>query len=190
MEGNAQGGLDEQGHPGKGPVRGVRTSMLIQEKIDEALALYEAWEGRLRQEALIRDLLDRLERNISASMQAMRALRVVQACRRCEEQEGGSCCGTGIENRYDSLQLLINLLLGVSLPDQHEYSDSCYFLQADGCCLKARHVLCVNYLCRKLQRSLSQDDMIALQTITGEELDTGFALYEAVRKNLGHTAGD
>jgi len=163
---------------------------MIREKIDEALALYEAWEGKLRRDSGICDLLTRLEKNVRASLQAMRALRVVQACKRCEEQEGGSCCGAGIENRYDRFQLLINLLLGVSLPEQHEYSDSCYFLQADGCCLKARHVLCVNYLCTKLQRSLSQDEMIALQTIVGEELDTGFALYEAVRKNVGPTAGD
>jgi hypothetical protein len=169
---------------------GASTSLPIREKINEALVLYEAWEGRLRGDARIRDLLARLEKNVRESMHAMRALRVVQACKRCEEQEGGSCCGAGIENRYDRFQLLINLLLGVSLPDRHEYSDSCYFLQADGCCLKARHVLCVNYLCTKLQRSLSQDELIALQTIAGEELDTGFALYEAVRKNVECAAGD
>jgi hypothetical protein len=163
---------------------------MIREKIDEALALYEVWEGKLRRDGGISDLLARLERNVRASVQAMRAFRVVQACKRCEEQEGGSCCGAGIENRYDRFQLLINLLLGVSLPDQQEYSDSCYFLQADGCCLKARHVLCVNYLCAKLQRILSQDEMIALQTIVGEELDTGFALYEAIRKNVARAAGD
>ncbi len=98
-------------------------------------------------------------RTYSASMQAMRALRVVQACKWCEEQEGGSCCGAGIENRYDPLQLLINLLLDVSLPDRQKYPDSCYFLETDGCCLKARHVLCVNYLCKKLQENLSKDEL-------------------------------
>jgi hypothetical protein len=155
----------------------------IEEKIEEARTLFEAWEDRLRQDERIRVLLVSLEQNIRASTQAMRALRVVEACKRCEEQEGGSCCGVGIENRYDSIQLLVNLLLGVSLPDRHTYSDSCYFLQADGCCLTARHVLCVNYLCAKLNRALSQDDLIALQTIVGEELGTGFALYEAVKKH-------
>lgn len=169
---------------------GAHGFMPIEDRIREALALCEASAGRLRRDDRIRDLLDRLEKNIQESMQAMRALRVVQVCRRCEEQEGGSCCGAGIENHYDRFQLLINLLLGVCLPAEHEYADSCYFLQADGCCLKARHVLCVNYLCTKLQRTLSQEDMIALQTIVGEELDTGFVLYEAVRKNLGRTAGD
>jgi hypothetical protein len=87
----------------------------------------------------------------------------------------------GVENRYDRIQLLINLLLGVSLPDRYTYLDSCYFLKADGCCLAARHVLCVIYLCAKLKQALSQEDLNALQTVIGEELDTGFALYEAIK---------
>ena len=162
----------------------------IEEKIEEARALYEAWADRLRRDGRIRDLLARLEQNIRASMQAMHGLGVVQACKWCEEQEGGSCCGAGIENRYDPLQLLINLLLDVSLPDQQKYLDSCYFLETDGCCLKARHVLCVNYLCKKLQQTLSKDELNTLQAIVGEELDTGFSLHEAVRKEVGHKAGD
>ena len=157
----------------------------IEEKIEAAHALFALWEALLRKDGRIPALLERLEQNVHASMQAMRALRVVQTCKRCEELEGGSCCGAGIENRYDGLQLLINLLLGVSLPDRHTYTDSCYFLQADGCCLTARHVLCVNYLCTKLKRTLSQDDMVALQTLVGEELDTGFALYEAIKSHVG-----
>jgi hypothetical protein len=155
--------------------------MSIEEKIEEARALLDAVEDRLRDDPRVRDLLCRFEANVRTSKQAMRALGVVAACKWCEEQEGGSCCGVGIENRYDSVQLLINLLLGACLPDRHAYPDSCYFLQADGCCLSARHVLCVNYLCAALKQTLSQEDLIALQTIVGEELDTGFALYEAVK---------
>ena len=165
-------------------------SLRIEEKIEAAHALFAAWEGRLREDGRISALLERLEQNVHASLQAMLALRVVQTCKRCEELEGGSCCGAGIESRYDGLQLLINLLLNVSLPDRHTYTDSCYFLQADGCCLKARHVLCVNYLCTKLQRTLSPDDMITLQAIAGEELDTGFALYEAIKSYVGHGTGE
>ncbi len=161
----------------------------IEEKIGEARALYEAWSDRLYRDAGICELLGRLERNIRASTEAMRAFRVGQACKWCEEEEGGSCCGAGIENHYDPLQLLINLLLHVRLPDRKKYPDSCHFLEADGCCLKARHVLCVNYLCLKLQQALSRDDMNTLQAIVGEELDTGFALHEAVRKKVGPTAG-
>ncbi len=161
----------------------------VEEKIGEAQALYEAWADRLYGDAGICELLGRLERNIRKSTAAMRSLRVDRACRRCEEEEGGSCCGAGIENYYDPLQLLINLLLHVHLPDRRSFPDSCHFLEAGGCCLKARHVLCVNYLCSKLQQSLSREDVNALQGIVGEELETGFALHEAVRKKVGPAAG-
>ena len=160
-------------------------SLPIEEKIEAAHGLFAVWENRLRRDGRISALLERLEQNVHASLQAMHALRVVQTCKRCEEQEGGSCCGAGIENRYDGLQLLINLLLDVPLPDRHTYADSCYFLRADGCSLKARHVLCVNYLCTKLKRTLAQEDMVALQAIAGEELDTGFALFEAIKNYVG-----
>jgi len=161
----------------------------IREKIGEARDLYEAWADRLCGDAGICELLGRLERNIRASTEAMRVLRVDRACKRCEEEEGGSCCGAGIENHYDPLQLLINLLLHAHLPDRKRFQDSCHFLEVDGCCLKARHVLCVNYLCSKLQQTLSREDMNALQGVIGEELETGFALHEAVRKKVGPLAG-
>lgn len=160
-------------------------SLSIQEKIEEARSLFTAWEDKLRQDGRIRALLARLGQSIRASRQAMQRLGVVEACKRCEELEGGSCCGPGVENRYDGLQLLINLLLGVALPLEQTYPDSCYFLEACGCSLKARHVLCVNYLCAKLQKALSQDDTIALQSIVGEELETGFALHEVLKERLG-----
>ena len=154
----------------------------IQDKIEEAQALLARHETRLRKDPQVRDLLDRLAQQIQASMEAMKALGVVAACRTCEELEGGSCCGVGIENRYSSTLLLINLLLGAQLPGGHLLIDSCYFLGARGCSLKARHVLCVNYLCEKIQRNLDAPDLIKLQTIVGEELETGFRVYEIIRK--------
>lgn len=166
----------------------VPRHLSIEEKIEEARALYEARGSLLREEVGIRDLLTRLEGSIRASTEAMHAFRVAQACKRCEELEGGSCCGAGIDNRYDPIQLLINLLLGVALPDRRKVPDSCYFLETDGCCLKARHVLCVNYLCTRLQQSLSAEERNALQAVLGTELDTGFILHEALRKRVGHRA--
>jgi hypothetical protein len=71
VEGNTQGRLDEQGHPGRGRVMGIHTSLVMHEKIEEARALYEASADRLRRDGRIRDLLVRLEQNIQASMQAI-----------------------------------------------------------------------------------------------------------------------
>jgi hypothetical protein len=154
----------------------------IEEKIKEAQALYDFSKSSLQNDAHIRRLLETLDQKVEASREAMRALGVTDACRQCEEEEGGSCCGVGIENHYTSLFLLINLLLGITLPDERTFPDSCYFLGSRGCYLKARDVLCVNYLCTKIQRWMPHAKIIDLQHIIGEELDTGLALYEAIKK--------
>ncbi len=157
----------------------------VREAIEEAEALFKIWGPELRNDSRSRALLERLGQDLDASRETMLALEVVKTCRRCEQDEGGSCCGLGIENRYTSHLLLINLLLDVSLPTQRFSLDSCYFLHADGCCLKARHVLCVNYLCARLKESLSPEGLSELQSIVGKELDTGFVLYEAIKKIIG-----
>ena len=157
----------------------------IREKIRKARSLYRDYKAILLEHPQIRDLLERLDRSLETSREVMFRGGVVAACRWCEEEAGGSCCGAGIENRYTIHLLLMNLLLGVSLPDRRAWTDSCYFLGEAGCCLQARHVLCVNYLCEKLRRDLDPGVLQDLQQSSGTELDTGFVLHEALKKITG-----
>jgi hypothetical protein len=112
---------------------------------------------------------------------------VLTACTHCDEEEGGSCCGAGIENKYTPVLLLINLLLGVTLPDRRISSNSCFFLGPAGCRLKARHVICINYLCTRLQKEIPTWALQSLQAVTGEEMDTIFILHEKIKKNLNRS---
>ena len=156
----------------------------IYEKIEQALDLFETCGDSLRQNSSIRTLLNKLQECIENTKDSMLKLGVVAECKHCEEQEGGSCCGTGIENKYDVELLLVNLLFEASLRDQQSSQNSCYFLGEKGCKLTARHVLCVNYICEKLQKKLNRDELIELQTCAGEELDTLFFLHEAIKKHI------
>ena len=165
---------------------GVRqTSPLsIQEKIEQAHTLLDTCGSSLTEDPSIHALLKKLLDCIDTTKQSMLNLGVVAQCKHCEEQEGGSCCGTGIENKYDVELLLVNLLLKASLRDQQSSQNSCYFLGEKGCRLTARHVLCVNYICEKLQKKLTREELIQLQTCAGEELDTLFVLHEAIKKKI------
>jgi hypothetical protein len=118
----------------------------VQEKIEKAHNLYSASGDSLRENPSIRTLLNKLQECIENTKDSMLKLGVVAECKHCEEREGGSCCGTGIENKYDVELLLVNLLLEASLRDQQPSQNSCYFLGEKGCKLTARHVLCVNYM--------------------------------------------
>jgi hypothetical protein len=163
---------------------GSSTLTAIQEKIEHAHMLYSGCGDSLRQNPSIRTLLNKLQKCIDNTNQRMLILDVVAECKRCEEEEGGSCCGVGIENKYDAVLLLINLLLGGSLGNGEPSGNSCYFLGEYGCLLTARHVLCVNYICKKLQKKLTRDELIEVQTCAGEELDTLFILHEAIKKRM------
>jgi hypothetical protein len=156
----------------------------IYEKIEQAHDLYGACGDFLRQNPSIATLLNKLRECIKNTKDSMLKLGVVAECKHCEEQEGGSCCGTGIENKYDVELLLVNLLLEAPLRGQQSSQNSCYFLGEKGCKLTARHVLCVNYICEKIQKKLTREELIELQTCAGEELDTLFILHEALKENI------
>ncbi len=154
----------------------------IDVKIAWAEKRYHEVMGELLGDPEIAELLDRLKGAIYASHKEMAEAGVVKACRDCEEREGGSCCGAGLENRYDVSLLLINLLLGVKLPRQGHDPSSCFFLGAQGCLLLARHVICVNYLCKKITEHIDAEKIAALQEKEGVELERLFLLNERIKE--------
>jgi hypothetical protein len=161
----------------------------IEEKIKTARQLYYSWAHQLRREQHIHELMHQLEQCLENSHVAMLELGIVETCKHCDEEDGGSCCGAGLENKFDTLLLLMNLLLGVSLPERHQRPDSCYLLSDTGCVLRVRLVLCVDYLCPRILKGLSRDELIRLQNISGDELLTGFKLYDALKKFMRKAAG-
>ena len=162
----------------------LSTSRTIQQKIAQAHKQLEVCGSWLKEDPLIQTLLRKLRTCIENTNRSMFTLGVAAECKNCEEKEGGSCCGAGIENKYDTVLLLINLLLDCSVQNHEPLGNSCYFLGKNGCKLTAREVLCVNYICDKLQKKLTREELLALQTCAGEELDTLFILHEAIKKRL------
>ena len=154
----------------------------IQEKIHVAHELLAQAGEVLRQDRQIQTLLKVLEQELETSRRTMVDLEVVAACKHCDEQEGKSCCGRGFENKFDPYLLLINLLLGVSLPEHHARPDGCYFLTRTGCCLRVRLFLCVDFLCPAILTRLSHKELVKLQTVSGHELTTGFLVYDAIKR--------
>jgi hypothetical protein len=156
----------------------------IAEKIAWACRCYQEARDVFLEERVVGNLLDRLEEAVSASRREMTVSGVVAACRRCEEQDGGSCCGAGIEDHYSSLLLLVNLLLGARIPEQRLDPSSCWFLGPSGCSLRARHTLCVNYLCKKATEGKDPLKITALRAHEGIELECLFHLQERIHTLL------
>ena len=97
----------------------------------------------------------------------------------CGLLEKGS--GAGLEKYYSAMLLLINRLLGVSLPRRREEASSCFFLSSSGCGLVARHVLCINYVCSKITSRTKPGPLAALREAEGEEIHLLFQVNEKLR---------
>ena len=107
---------------------------------------------------------------------------IAARCGLCDREEGGSCCGAGIELNYDGWLLLINLFLGIRLPRRRARPGGCFFLGEDGCVLAARHVLCINYLCRAASEKAAAAALLALRGREGLEIEILFRLNEHIKR--------
>ncbi len=153
----------------------------ISDKIAIAKDLLSRWGDALRTSPGIAAQLRELAAKVEASGASCLRSGVAEACRLCDRQGGGSCCGAGIEDRYTPELLLINLMLGVTLPESRHSEKSCYFLGEYGCQLPARDIICVNYLCGKLKSTIPPEELLALQETNGAEMKFLFLLHDRIR---------
>ena len=163
-------------------VREVSLSSPIEEKIAWAESCYQEVKERLCKDKTILVNLSGLRNAIRVSRGEMARIGIRRICSECEEQEGGSCCGAGLEDRYDGGLLLINLLLGVRLPKIRHDPESCFFLGEAGCLLYARHVICINYLCKRITSHIDPREINLLREKEGQELENLFLLHEDVKR--------
>ena len=156
----------------------------IHEKVAWAdLCFHQFGDFLLRDQEIV-EHLEELRKAIRRSRNAMIESGVVENCRDCEEREGGSCCGAGLEEHYGGILLLINRLLRVRLPKKRRDPDSCLFLTETGCLLAARHVICVNYLCKKITDRIDPEKIALLREMEGRELECLFLFQERIKRRL------
>jgi hypothetical protein len=154
----------------------------IEDKMAWAKATFLGERSRLLADTNLVDLLEALKNAIPRSRENMLRTGIVDLCRHCEEKEGGSCCGAGLENHFSGILLLMNLLLGVTLPQEREEPSSCFFLSPTGCRLLARHVLCINYVCNKITSRINSDQLASLREAEGAEILLLFQVNEKLKK--------
>jgi hypothetical protein len=157
---------------------------VVEAKTAWAKACLDRERSRLLEDQSLAELLEALKNTVRRSRERMLHTGIVDLCRDCEEKEGGSCCGAGLEKHYSGILLLINLLLGVALPQQREEPSSCFFLSSTGCRLLVRHVLCINYVCNKITSRIEPDQLAALREAEGEEILYLFQVNEKLKKLL------
>jgi hypothetical protein len=159
--------------------------MILQE-IDKAKAFYDAHGSALLDDKSVQELLGKYRKAIARTYEAMAEGGVLKACSECAQGPEGSCCFEGVEDWYDPVLLLINLLLDVALPCKREIPKACFFVGQSGCKLHGRYAFCVNFLCPKLSAGIKNGKLLAT---TGEELLCGWELEKEVRRRISSGTG-
>jgi len=126
-------------------------------------------------------LLDDLRKEALRSRRLMDELGVSMTCAQCAKRNNGSgCCSKEIEEWYDEKVILLNLLLGVPVPDEYVDPRTCIFLGPRGCRLLVRYHFCVNYLCKTIEERLSGSQLGRLRAQYGRELYIAWRLEEEI----------
>ncbi len=159
-------------------------SNYIENLITSSYNLRVSYGVSLLQDSEMHTLLQRLNKTIAATINKMELVGVVKECADCAVHGEGTCCGTRTVYKCNSILILLNLLLSVSPVTQTRHPHLCPFLTEQGCSLRARPVICVNFICQRLCRNITHENLVRLQEVAGEEIDALFAAEEHVKKKI------
>lgn len=138
--------------------------------IAEAKEVYASLGSEILNNAQLAELLAGFEEQINGTNRLFKEMDVAADCTACCDREKGPCCFDGAQGWYDLRLLLINLLLGVEVPDGPELVDDCWFNSPTGCKLLAKDSICLNFFCPDIQERLNEDELLALRQQVGREL--------------------
>lgn len=157
----------------------------ILKKIDIARSIFDKKGAELIKDQDLKILLTQYRDAIDVSSMVMKDFKLDIICKECAlSVQGGGCCGKTIDEWYDYYLILINLLIGVTLPERRLDPEGCFFLGPEGCTLKARYHFCVNYLCYRITDRYKPEKIQRLTTQSGEELYLSW-LIEIRLRELG-----
>ncbi len=141
--------------------------MPIEDEIRIAEYIYRRFKRDLLRD--FGDIISKLDMSIEDTRSYMRELGIPDICRQCAI-ETGSCCRRFVEDYYDRILLLINMLLNCKVVNRRLGDDYCYFLTDNGCILRARSDVCVFYLCDRILRSITVEEKMRLYKLIGREM--------------------
>jgi len=119
----------------------------VEDRITLAKVIYNRFGDELK--SRYNEILRKLDEAIDETWRYMRSTGITEICKQCA-LETGSCCRRWVEDLYDEIILVINLLLGVEFPKERFKEELCFFCGKNGCMLRAREGTCVTYLCDRI----------------------------------------
>jgi len=154
----------------------------IAHNIKLAHDLFKSLDSQLHNDEKFTTLLLKLDRAIDTTHQYMDMYGISSECADCSLYGNDTCCGKRTGFQCDPIILFLNLKLGCPLKVQDTSPHLCSFLSEEGCSLRVRPILCVNFICKRLRDNIPHQKLVKLQMVAGEELDTLFLLENCIKK--------
>ena len=120
------------------------------EKLAQARLLQQDLGEQLLADAAFKAELEQLRHRCQALTNQMQAMAMGALCTACATRADGGCCSAYMADNTDSLQILINLLLGQAVQLREPADSECCFLGPTGCPFLAKPIFCLNYNCHHI----------------------------------------
>ena len=156
----------------------------LRSKLQNAHRLHRRFGARLSANRQIQENLIELIHLEQRVTEAMRSMGMSELCAECGAQPGGGCCSAMMANETDAMLLLINLSAGFEASPRREDDHECCFLGPEGCSLKFKPFLCLNYLCRSIYAGTTREQLARIQGATSQFLGQLVLVEELVRQQL------
>ncbi len=159
----------------------MKAADLLKRNLEEAQSLYHRFRKELRQDPLLQEGLKALREGLRLSEEAYQATGAYQLCQICALRYPSTCCGKDMELEVSRELLVLNLILGMELPQEPAFSEACFFLGPKGCRLWARPILCRNFFCPWFRENFDLQKLAYLQKIQEKELNSLFNLLNRLK---------
>ncbi len=119
----------------------------------------------------------------------MREMDMGRLCVRCSTSESGGCCSLYMAGETDAVQLLLNMLAGVTVDFVRGDGRECCFLGENGCIFMFKPMFCLNYNCHAIRTTASEKHMGELERLAGELLGKQYEAEQLIISRIGEYAG-
>ena len=156
------------------------------EKLAQARLLQQELGEQLVADTTFAHELERLRHCCRALNEQMQAMAMGTLCTACARRAGGGCCSALMADNTDSLQILINLLLGQTVQRREAVDSECCFLGATGCPFMAKPIFCLNYNCHHILTGSKPVDLTLLEQRAAAVLSQQTAIESLLLARLRH----
>jgi hypothetical protein len=157
----------------------------VASKIAHAYRLFRDYGRRLLGNPQVTQGVKELKRLGDRLNGVMHSLGMPEQCSHCGDAFNGGCCSGEMAGETDALLLLINLLAGGGVQEQERDGFECRFLGINGCVLRFKPFLCLNYICRKMRDGQDPEQRKALADATAALLSQIVTLEGLILQELG-----